>query len=128
MIILSVFFCNCALILLVILLKIEEVVEIMKNIIEMFDSLQEDVNQLKKGTLPQETKMIPYNSLRVNLEICTSSSRPQSREDRSQSHDQALLRQSCSPWRHKRLADHMDKNEDKREIDSEDLDKFSGQQ
>ena len=75
----------------------------MKNIIEMFDSLQEDVNQLKKGTLPQETKMIPHNGLIVNLEICTSSSRPQSREDRSQSHDQALLRQSCSPWRHKRV-------------------------
>ena len=100
----------------------------MKNLIEMFDTLQEDVNQLKKGTLPQEAKIIPLDSLRVNLGTCKSSSRPQSREDRSQSHDPPLRRRSCSPWRHKRLADHMDKNEDKREIDSEDFDKFSGQQ
>ena len=61
----------------------KEVVEIMKNL--------EDVNQLKKETLLQGTKMIPPDGLRVNLRTCQSSSRPQSREDRSQSHDQALL-------------------------------------
>ena len=73
--------------------------------------------------------MIPPNGLRVNLGTRESSSRPRSREDRSQSHDQALLTQSYSPWRHKRLADRMDENEDKREIDFEDLDnKFSGRQ
>ena len=31
----------------------EEVVETMKNFIEKFDAMQEDINQLKKGTLPQ---------------------------------------------------------------------------
>ena len=59
--------------------------------IEMFDTLQEDVNQLKKGTLPQETKIIPPDGLRVNLGTCKSSSGPQSRIDRSQSHDHLFV-------------------------------------
>ena len=63
--------------------------------------------------------MIPPNSLQVDLGTSESSSRPRSR---SQSHDPALLRWSCSPWRHRSWADHMDENEDKREIDIEDLD------
>ena len=84
----------------------KEVVETMKKLIKLSH---------------RETKMIPPNSLRVNLGTSESSSRPWSREDRPQSHDQALLRRSCSPQRHKGLADRVDKNEDKREIDFEDL-------
>ena len=66
--------------------------------------------------------MIPPDSLQVDLGTSESSSRPLNREDRSQSHDPALRRWSCSPWRHRSWADHMDENEDKREIDFEDLD------
>ena len=109
-------------------LKMEQVVKMMKSLIEKFATLQED--QVEKGNHQDGNQNDSSRRCQSRSRDSESSSSPQNRprrrdrEDRSQSYDRALLRWSCNPRKHRSWTD---KNEDEilnneKEIDFEDLD------